>query len=634
MPLPANQSPATAITLGDPIGKEHHNMYVEVIDDLHQLEEMKLSWEAVYTSDPDAQFFLSWTWMHGWLSSSQAPWLVIVAKPKASASPVAFFPLHITLEQDADGFYDDIFSASRGMADYTGLICRPEHTEEAIAAIARYIVQDINWSSLQLGSYLESDRKMALLLSHFSDAEFRKQEEKWDNHDNINLHSCPYIPLPEAWEDFLQNTVSPNTRQKLRRLFRKLEISGEFRITHTNADNLHQHIDILLQFWRTKWGPQKGERTETLVARQREMLQHCGVSQHLFLPVLWEGDMPLGALGILIDTCKKALFFLIAGRDETVKHLPPGLILHAYSIRYAIENGFRVYDFLRGDEPYKFYFGSKERFVKNIIVQRNSGTTPSRRLDRRIFPIALQVAAQLMRDNQVAEAERGYRQVLEIEPDHPEALYDLGILTAQKGEYETARTLLQILLERHPDLGKVWFGLGSVHEGEGQYSEAVKAYRQALAYEPDAPIIYNSLGRTLQLLGQWDEAVESYQKALDLQPGYVEAEVNQANTLHLQDELPPEKLAHYAALNIDFGDLCKAIGDLDSAAKYYRHAIAMMPDLECPHYHLGLVLQEQEEFAAAMASYQKALELKPDYDEAHAQLGKLREVCSGKQNAA
>jgi CelD/BcsL family acetyltransferase involved in cellulose biosynthesis len=87
-----------------------------------------------------------------------------------------------------------------------------------------------------------------------------------------------------------------------------------------------------------------------------------------------KGEVPLGALALLIDAEKRSLLFYLGGRDATVKSPPPGVVLHAYSIRYAIHRGFTTYDFLRGNEPYKYSFGKEERRIRHVIVvDRNTG---------------------------------------------------------------------------------------------------------------------------------------------------------------------------------------------------------------------------------------------------------------------
>ncbi|MFX8797557.1 GNAT family N-acetyltransferase, partial [Acinetobacter baumannii] len=84
----------------------------------------------------------------------------------------------------------------------------------------------------------------------------------------------------------------------------------------------------------------------------------------MYLPTLWKEDRPLAALATLIDRRKHAFLFYMTGRDETFDGPPPGVILHAHSIRHAIAGGFTEYDFLRGNESYKYSFGVKERRIR------------------------------------------------------------------------------------------------------------------------------------------------------------------------------------------------------------------------------------------------------------------------------
>lgn len=599
-------------------------MKIDVIDKFETFQELRKNWDFVYDFDPQAQFFLSWNWMSGWLKLLKEPWLILAAKPNPHASDyVAIFPLKITVQQDGGQLYNEIFMAGNSSADYTGLICLPEYEEDVIPAFAAYIKQELTWAVFNLQDILETDTRMHLLLRSFSEDNFEFSQQGIQNQqpDNIDNDICPYIPLADDWEHYLQNALSSNTRQKIKRLLRKIEGSKEFHITHVNADNLEQHIEILLKFWQAKWGRRKGDACEAIIECLRAILHYCFENNCLYFPVLWKGDKPIGAIANLIDVSKKSILFYVTGRDETVKDPPPGLILHAYGIQYAIQNKFKVYDFLRGNEAYKYSFGVKERRIQHIVVKRTS-ISQNRKLDVKTLPKALQLTAVHHRANRLAEAEQGYCQILEVQPSHPDALYGLGVVMKQKGEYQSAENLLRSLLQTQPKSTRVWFVLANLHQTQGQLSEAVEAYRQVLALQP-TPAVYNNLGYTLQQQCKWDDAIACYQKALELQPDCIEADVNLANALHTQGKLSPEKQADYAALNNDLGTRCKQASDWENALVHYRQAISMKPDLTDAHYNLGLVLQELGEFEAAIASYQKALELKPDFEQAYFQLDKL-----------
>ena len=79
-------------------------MHIDIIEDLPSLAKLEDNWNAVYDEDPEAQIFLSWKWLHGWLSCIHGPWFILAAKAgKAADLPyVAFFPLRLqtTIEDD------------------------------------------------------------------------------------------------------------------------------------------------------------------------------------------------------------------------------------------------------------------------------------------------------------------------------------------------------------------------------------------------------------------------------------------------------------------------------------------------------------------------------------------------------
>jgi CelD/BcsL family acetyltransferase involved in cellulose biosynthesis len=54
----------------------------------------------------------------------------------------------------------------------------------------------------------------------------------------------------------------------------------------------------------------------------------------------------------------------------TFSYLSPGIVLLTYSIQDAIRRGFRYYDFLRGDETYKYRMGAETTTLHNVIIRR------------------------------------------------------------------------------------------------------------------------------------------------------------------------------------------------------------------------------------------------------------------------
>ncbi len=59
-----------------------------------------------------------------------------------------------------------------------------------------------------------------------------------------------------------------------------------------------------------------------------------------------------------------------SGLDPTYQALSPGWVLIGRLIEWAIRNGRKEFDFLRGDEDYKFRLGGTERSIYRLTVTR------------------------------------------------------------------------------------------------------------------------------------------------------------------------------------------------------------------------------------------------------------------------
>ncbi|MBE8965900.1 tetratricopeptide repeat protein [Nostocales cyanobacterium LEGE 12452] len=278
---------------------------------------------------------------------------------------------------------------------------------------------------------------------------------------------------------------------------------------------------------------------------------------------------------------------------------------------------------------------SKAKSLIQIAVQKHQlgDKNEAESLDQTEVAEILELAVQHQRENSLLEAEQLYSQVLEKQPDNPEALYGLGMLAQQMGQLQTAKQWLSAASQVQPNSVKTWFSLGNLYLVQEQFSPAEKAYRQALVLLPNSLPIYNNLGYTLQQQGLFEEAINYYQKALELKPDFIEAETNLGNALHAQGKLSSDQQIYYAQLNNKLGVARKKAGDLKNAVTCHKQAIALQPNLLEAHYNLALALQEQGELEEAIASYQKLLELHPNDGEIYLNLGKIYQQLNQYQKA-
>jgi len=75
------------------------------------------------------------------------------------------------------------------------------------------------------------------------------------------------------------------------------------------------------------------------------------------------------AASTLMFKHQNKLYLYNSGYNPKFEELSPSLLLTAFNIKYAIENQFKEFDLLRGDERYKYDFGATDRYIYNITIK-------------------------------------------------------------------------------------------------------------------------------------------------------------------------------------------------------------------------------------------------------------------------
>ena len=390
-------------------------MHVDVIDTYVGFARLEHNWNELYCRDPDAQLFLSWSWLSWVFREHPGQWRVLAVKPDARAAGyLAFFPVRLKTiwSKSRRRFRNEIHMAGRlAWAQYTGFLCDPDYEEEVMAGLAMHL-KGMRWSRLSLKYVQTSARRIQHFLDQFSSDHFEKAyHELTINKGETNNLVCPYVELPNDLETYLRKQLSANTRQKIRRFMRQFEESDDLRITVPDAGTIEEHLDVLIGLWIESWSDSKGRRAEELGETYRLILENSFSSDALHLPVLWRGDEPLGALGHLVDWQKRRLFFIVAGRDQSRPEPFVGWVLHAHSIRWAIENGFAIYDFCHGDEAYKYSYGAKDRHVKYATIRTRSGVNLHEKIDPACIGDVMMRTIRFLETDRLQEARIACRQV-------------------------------------------------------------------------------------------------------------------------------------------------------------------------------------------------------------------------------
>jgi tetratricopeptide (TPR) repeat protein len=239
---------------------------------------------------------------------------------------------------------------------------------------------------------------------------------------------------------------------------------------------------------------------------------------------------------------------------------------------------------------------------------------------------AFTIALEHHQGGRLQAAEQIYRQILQVEPNHSDALHLLGVIAYQVGRHEVAIEYIGRALQVKPDYAEAHNNLGLTLMEKGSLDEAIACYQRSLALKPDYAEAHSNLGNALKDQGRLDEAIDCQHRALRLKPDFAEAHSSLGAALKDQGRLNEAVVCQHGALRLkpdyaeahsNLGAALSEQGKLDEAVACYWRAVAMKPDLAETHSNLGLALCAQGKLDEAAACYRRALALKPDYAEAH-----------------
>ncbi len=121
----------------------------------------------------------------------------------------------------------------------------------------------------------------------------------------------------------------------------------------------------------------------------------------------------------------------------------------------------------------------------------------------------LRTAIEHWRAGRAADAESIYRQLLLAQPNVAERHYDLAIVLAARGDYESAITSYRRAIELWGDFQQAHNNLGNALAAIGENDRAIESYRRAIDLNADDAVAHNNLGIALlrrgDFAGGWRE---------------------------------------------------------------------------------------------------------------------------------
>lgn len=222
----------------------------------------------------------------------------------------------------------------------------------------------------------------------------------------------------------------------------------------------------------------------------------------------------------------------------------------------------------------------------------------------------LTLAAMIaFRQGQIQKAENALLEACRINPTYAPAFYQLGTLYSKMRRRAEADHVLsrwkmleeaqkpleeeQAALLRNPDKAGSLVKIGSLHLNRGEIQEALVAYQKALWFHPDDVDAYNGLGHAYALLKDFGAALKAQHKALAQAPQRAEVHAG-LGFIRYQQALETQQENDFAA-----------------ALASYREAVRLKPDFFEAWERIGDIHAQRNQYAEAQTAYETALSLRP-----------------------
>jgi hypothetical protein len=366
----------------------------------------RATWDALAASNPWATPFSSWPFHRAWWDAFGAnahEETVVVTDPAAPAGapPVAIVPLMHRHEVEPDDearrttmrhgssveltpvepTAKAIFFGASYHADYASVLGSPADLPAVAEAIADYLSRDpaevserpVAWDVVDLRRIRCGDPVAIELAASFARREMACGWTLNVERDDV----CPVATLPVGIDfDGYLGTLEKKVRLEIRRKIRRAERAGEVQLER--SDDPLADLPGFIDLHERKWGGKGlfpptpgGDQSRRFFQRLFELFGPEGPLHLSFLTI----DGVRVAAGIHMETPDSYLYYN-AGVDPAASALSPGVVMTARYVEAAIVAGKRRFDFLRGNEAYKYEWGAIDEPIQRLLVRRDDEGKP------------------------------------------------------------------------------------------------------------------------------------------------------------------------------------------------------------------------------------------------------------------
>lgn len=336
------------------------------ISNTNELKSLKDDWNQLLTCCSASHVpFLRHEYLTTWWQTlGGGEWkdgeLCVITAREEDGQLIGIAPLFLTKKNGGEQAL--LLLGSIEISDYLDFIVLKEATHDFTDGLLNFLSgkEIAGWEILDLYNLLEDSPTIPALESAADRYGFTYKRER--------LQHCPYIPLPGDWDQYLAN-INKKQRHEIRRKMRRAkEYSASVNWYIVEDENtldaeIEDFLDLMAQ------DPEKEKFLTDIMRSQMRSAVHAAFQAGWLQLAFLETDEGKAA-GYLNFDFADHIWVYNSGINFKYRELSPGWVLLGHLLKWANENGRKAFDFMRGDEAYKYRFGAVDRFVERVRIKR------------------------------------------------------------------------------------------------------------------------------------------------------------------------------------------------------------------------------------------------------------------------
>jgi len=332
-----------------------------------ELSDLREEWNALLQKIPSASIYLTWDWaLACWKVFGRDCQLFIVAAYEEDilVGLAPFWISHKLAKRIFSYKTLELIPGSPSLlgGDHLDIMAVPEKRSAIIGAMLHSVMAG-SWDVLRWESIPASSPNIGALAAAFQKGKI--------TYDLKPASICPYITLPDSWEEFLTLQCSAKFRRSIRYAIKRLDTEHSTSLVRADSPQDFSHgLKRLEDLHEERWGEKSLFRQDDFRTFHREIARAFSARGWLRLYLLIvDGKEVAVNYGFRYGP---TFFGYQTGWKKNWEKFSVGTVLLAKVIQVELGEGAREFDLARGADEYKFHWTSDFREELQLNAYRPS----------------------------------------------------------------------------------------------------------------------------------------------------------------------------------------------------------------------------------------------------------------------